>query len=374
MKNVAFCFISHSAHVRHLLPIAVEYSKLCNKEVDLLVSSDLTLAELNKVLSELGEHNCNVKYLRGGLFKSLIGRIKGRLYPNVKNLINTNKKLFLSYDILITPHHNLDHVMKLDVKRNIKYVCTFHGAGDGEVGFDKRFSDYDLLLVSGVDIQSRLEGAGIKHEGNEVHVVGYPKLDMIKSRLPISIGFTNNAPTVLYNPHYASHLSSWFLDGKSVLKWFSVHPEFNLIFAPHVKLFDGVLPEDLKEYLVFNNIVIDCGSERSTDATYTQVADIYLGDVSSQVYEALYFSCKPLIFLNTHGVDWFDDKNYKMWRLGCVLLSVDGLNDVFRHVQEQESDPYQALQKEILDSKFARFDCGSARKAANEIYSYAKKG
>jgi hypothetical protein len=50
---------------------------------------------------------------------------------------------------------------------------------------------------------------------------------------------------------------------------------------------------------------------------YTLGADIYCGDVSSQVYEFL-VEPKPCVFLNAHGADWHNDPNYPMWRLGEV--------------------------------------------------------
>ena len=40
-----------------------------------------------------------------------------------------------------------------------------------------------------------------------------------------------------------------------------------------------------KQLLRAPNLRFDPGSPASTDMTYTRAADIYLGDVSSQVYE-----------------------------------------------------------------------------------------
>src|SRR3546814_17702316 len=60
---------------------------------------------------------------------------------------------------------------------------------------------------------------------------------------------------------------------------------------------------------------IDLGSERSIDMSYTGSADLYLGDVSSQVAEYLYRP-RPCVFLNAQGVDWQEDPNYRFWSLG----------------------------------------------------------
>ncbi len=58
--------------------------------------------------------------------------------------------------------------------------------------------------------------------------------------------------------------------------------------------------------------------------TYTRMADLYLGDVSSQVYEFLR-TPRPCLFLNSHGVAWREDENYSHWRFGPVLDRADAV-------------------------------------------------
>jgi hypothetical protein len=61
--------------------------------------------------------------------------------------------------------------------------------------------------------------------------------------------------------------------------------------------------------------------------TYTRYADIYLGDVSSQVYEFVR-QPRPTVFLNAHGVeDWPRDINYRHWMLGRVVDRLEDLPD-----------------------------------------------
>jgi len=55
--------------------------------------------------------------------------------------------------------------------------------------------------------------------------------------------------------------------------------------------------------------------------TYMLAADIYLGDVSSQVYEFL-LEPRPCIFLNGHNVTWQDNPYYYHWTLGQVVDDV----------------------------------------------------
>jgi hypothetical protein len=42
---------------------------------------------------------------------------------------------------------------------------------------------------------------------------------------------------VLYNPHHRPGTSSWHAMGRAVLDHFAARDDFNLVFAPHVRLF-----------------------------------------------------------------------------------------------------------------------------------------
>src|SRR3546814_14679599 len=71
-------------------------------------------------------------------------------------------------------------------------------------------------------------------------------------------------------------------------------------------------------YAAAPNIHIDLGSAALTDMSYTNGADIYLGDVSSQIYEFLK-SPRPCLFLNSHGIDPDRDPNFAHWQSGPVI-------------------------------------------------------
>lgn len=215
--------------------------------------------------------------------------------------------------------------MHFDRDRKVKYICTFHGAGDSKVGFDRRFSEYDLLLVSGEELVHRLKSTGLLHDRNKANVIGYMKLEL-PYESHFKLPFKNINPVVLYNPHHEKSLSSWWLDGEGVLQWFKDNPNYNLIFAPHIKVFNGIFPGVLEKYKGFENIFIDVNSDHLFDATYTRMADVYLGDLSSQVYEFLYFKESPCIFINSHKVEgWQSNLEYQMWQLGEVVNDLSEL-------------------------------------------------
>ncbi len=134
--------------------------------------------------------------------------------------------------------------------------------------------------------------------------------------------------------------------GLDILEFFKNHPDWNLIFAPHVELALRNKCQDpllAKKYDNSPNIHIDLGSAASVDMTYMLAADIYLGDISSQVYEFL-LEKRPCIFLNAHGVSWEDDPNYLHWSFGQVVNDVDlGLKPV---LEQAFTTHKQFLQKQ----------------------------
>jgi hypothetical protein len=96
-------------------------------------------------------------------------------------------------------------------------------------------------------------------------------------------------------------------------------PGWNFVVAPHVKTRGGPSVRSSSP-----NIIIDRGSVRSIDMTYTQAADVYIGDASSQVYEFIR-TPRPCIFLNLDRVDWQSNPAYSHWHLGQVIDSIDQL-------------------------------------------------
>lgn len=95
MKKIGFCFIGHVAHVRHMLPIAVELSKFDNFKVDLMLSSRVVYREVQAVLSLYSEHKCEVVFKKSSIFKRFTARIKKKLYANNKSLVKKIKISFL---------------------------------------------------------------------------------------------------------------------------------------------------------------------------------------------------------------------------------------------------------------------------------------
>jgi hypothetical protein len=261
----------------------------------------------------------------------------------------------------------------------VKLVHTRHGAGDRAIGFDKASSRFDLVLVSGAKVYERLQAeAGVPAE--RMAVVGYPKFDLPPLAPPPLTFARNGRPTVLYNPHVSPHLSSWYQQGRAVLDHFRRDRRYNLIFAPHVMLFRRRFVLSIEhfgierpggiglEYFHAPNIHIDLGSRASTDMSYTSVADIYLGDVSSQVYEFLKRP-RPCLFLNSHRLAWRDDPNYAHWQAGDVIEDVADLGSAIDAAVSRHP-LYRPIQRELFAQSFDLDGRPSSERAAEAILAF----
>src|SRR3546814_2802606 len=116
-------------------------------------------------------------------------------------------------------------------------------------------------------------------------------------------------------------ISDWSSDVCSsdlIIAWFAGQDRYNLVVAPHVRLFAEASDAEraaVAKLAVPGKVMIDLASDRLFDMSYTSGADIYLGDVSSQVYEFL-ATPRPCLFLNAHQVDWVGDPDYLFWKIG----------------------------------------------------------
>lgn len=205
-----------------------------------------------------------------------------------------------------------------------------HGSGDRNVAYHSALRDFDLMLVSGQKLVDQMVANNIASASN-CRIIGYCKFDGLKGRTPERF-FDNENPVFLYSPHFDPVLSSWYDHGPAILDWFAAHPQYNLIFAPHVMLFYKALhisPEYKKgrtrpgidpAWRDAPNILIDTISDRLFDMSYTLAADVYIGDVSSQVYEFLYRP-RAVFFIDVDSGQRPVDgpPAYEMWQNGPVV-------------------------------------------------------
>jgi hypothetical protein len=382
MKRICFLFNHDQTHqLAHSLPIALALAARGTHRVVLAYARDAIRAEIERQATPA--QLAQVELVRLGLKRSgsqwLAGALE-RLVPATKLLLyRDNLDFFASFDAVVVSEKTSLLLKTRYGLSDLKLIHTRHGAGDRAIGFNRTSAGFDLVLVSGPKIADRLMAeAGITPE--QIALVGYPKFDLCADNRFADSFPAPARPVVFYNPHPSPKLSSWFRHGAAVLEAFRNQDRYNLIFAPHVMLFERqwvvtIDPPSIARvvppgpaYRDQPRIHIDPGSAASSDMSYTNRADIYLGDVSSQVYEFLH-RLRPCLFLNSHGVDWQDDPNYLHWRAGPVLESVDGLLDAIDAAVAAHPD-YAPTQQALIDATFALSDRPSAERAADAISAF----
>jgi CDP-glycerol glycerophosphotransferase (TagB/SpsB family) len=360
--RVGFLALNPPSHLFHLAPIAFELSKIKNVSVILYYSTN----EIRELLEQSSKcypgNTCEFVHLKTSLIHRLFRLFKKRPHPRVKHVIAHNRTLLLSHHALVMTDK---HMLRFNSVNGPKYICAFHGAGDRNTAFTERYSEFDLLLVPGAAKLKRMLKADIidKSKGR---IVGYPKFDPpLNASNPESL-FPNNKAVVIYAPHFNANETSWHDWGLDILEYFYQNPDFNVIFAPHVMLFAKHHPKLPEKYLNADNIHIDFDSIRLSDMSYTKAADIYLGDVSSQIYEFIGYKSRPCIFLNTHHVSWQGNDNFRMWQTGKVIEQIDNLDLALRTATEGFST-YEAVQEKIVQETFATSPTSPGKRAAKAI-------
>lgn len=379
--KLGFLFNHDQVHqVAHSLPIALA---LARGGLDL----EIVVATTNKRLSaevirlgqgEIGKRITLVELGLNSLSSQTLAAGLEAVVPATKLLVyRDNLDFFRGLDALVVAEKT-SLILKTRYGLNdLKIIHTRHGAGDRAIGFDKASAGFDHVLVSGRKIRDRLI-AEAKLDPERITIVGYPKFDIDgpgPRPLPVH---DDGRPIVLYNPHVSPHLSSWYKWGRQVLDFFLEHDEYHLIFAPHVMLFERPFVFTIdklridraghidERYLRASNIHIDLGSRASTTMTYTNMADIYVGDVSSQIYEFLR-EPGPCLFLNTHHVDYDGDPNYAHWRAGPVIEDMTQFEEALRHAIDRHADLYRPIQREMFDYSFDLSDEPSSLRAARAV-------
>lgn len=286
--------------------------------------------------------------------------------PRLLNLL-LGLQAVLDCDAILTPERTSTLLRRVLGKRCPKLIHIPHGAGDRAKSYDARIGLNDLVLVAGTKDRDMLVHRGIL-SGDQCHVVGYCKFDLLPADVPDY--FDNELPTVLYNPHFDDRLSSWPAFGEAIISAFSRNAGMNLICAPHVRMRgrSRQLFDRLASQYSGANMRFDGGSLDSINMNYTRYADIYLGDVSSQVYEFLRLP-KPCVFANAHAVDWQADEHYRHWHYGKVANSAE---DVVARVASAIDDhpDYAPAQKQGFDSAIEKAASSPSGGAASVIHEF----
>ncbi len=328
--RVGFLFNHYFPHqVPHAAPYAFELSRLFEDEFEVIIacSTNEELAFAQRIGRFYPQHRCQFLKLSVPWYYQVVDPVVSTWrFKRKRVVLKHNLDFFRQLHALVAPERHCSLLKRKYGLKDLIMIHCRHGAGDRRGGFDEKIKYFDYVLLPGQKYVDRLKELGLLEEGKYA-VVGWPKFEVVERLHPQRPQlFENDHITVVYNPHFDQRVASWNLWGLKVLDFFARHPEYNLIFAPHVVLFRRRLRHRTKKipahYYQFPHIFIDLGSMASADMTYMLAADIYLVDVSSQVYEFLW-KPRPCIFLNAHRVKWQDNPYYFHWTLGQVVEDIE---------------------------------------------------
>ncbi len=372
-KKIGFVFLDKIHHLFHFLTVAVELSKKSDVSI---ITYPGPHVFLRKELKRLGGERVKIEERPTRFFRAFTDKLKGRPIPRIGFWMDKNKTyLMKNFDALIFSAYIHHKIVKARKRSQFpKLIHIDHGAPGRAYSYSKDKLDFDLQLLFGEFSFQQFKKANLL--SGQTKIVGYPKLDAVANLSAVRI-FNNEKKTVWYAPHFTRKLTSWNAMGKEILDFFYNQNEYNLIFAPHIQLFGGrgSASENELETNFFDcpHIHIDLGSHRSVDMTYAKAADIYLGDVSSQVYEFI-AQPKPCIFLNPYHFQYKNDINFRFWQCGEVVSSVSELENALRFVEENFQQ-YKPVQEKIMAENFyTEMGSNPSQRAANAVLDFLETG
>lgn len=372
--RVGFILNHYAPHqVAHVAPVAFALS--CERPdwtTDILCSTDAELDFARDISRQYPGHTANFCKLKTPASARLVDPLVSQIAFLRKNAVQlANLKLFATYDALVTPEMTSLQMRRYPAMANVRLIFTGHGAGDGYGGqtgmFDPRIDEFDLVLLPGRRIARELAALG-RFRDTPYAIVGYPKLELRSGQRRF---FSNDRITVLYNPTQNRAATSWHRFGKDVLDFFYASDAYNLIFAPHVLLFRRAWSRGARlprRYRSTDTVLIDLCSRASVDMTYLKSADIYLGDLSSQIYEFI-DTPRPCVFLDPIGVDYRDNPAFRSWSFGPVVRQAGDLGAALAQTQ-RTFDAYRPVQEAARDDNFAQDTRPASARGAEVIATY----
>lgn len=362
--DLAFLFIGGVHHVLHLAPVAVEVSR---RRPDLSVHCICGDADTTAALKVVaGTCPVRITEMQTSQLSRLMIAITGRKSAGKGPLLAAIRWRTRSARAIIVPERTSAKLRLMGWSGPL--IHFRHGAGDRAPASEGRLRAFDLIIVPGEKDVERAVARGI--DRSRLRTAGYVKLDFLESESASEAPlFDNGLKTVFYNPHFDARTSS-IGAARAVIARFREQVRYNLVFAPHVRAVEDLSAgerQSLEDLAVPGRIHVDLGSPGLFDMRYVRGADLYLGDMSSQLYEFL-VRPRPVAFINAHGVNWRDDPRYAGWHLGEVAEGVAGLVETVDRAFAGHAQKV-ALQQQAVAFAFGDFH-GATGRAADILLDY----
>jgi hypothetical protein len=368
--DIAFLYIAEAYQCYHGAAIAIELARRPGIRIVNYYNDPETPRHLERVRRAFDAPPMDYVRLERSLltrtlqsFKQL-GMLKTRvLRDNCKNLNQ--------FDAIVSVENTVAAARDVGITRP-ELIYSPHGFGDRSFAFVPRIATFDFVLVAGPKTEARMLVNGLIRPDHYA-LTGSVKLETgLRLREAEGSLFHNARPTVLYNPHFQAELTSWHRFIEPLLAEFSTQGAFNLIVAPHVKLFRrrGQASRARWKSRSTANVLIDTGSDMSVDTSYLAAADVYVGDVSSQVYEFLAHP-RPCVFLNAHAFNWREDPSFAHWHLGDVVESPQSLMAAIAAASSRH-ELYRERQEALATASLGDRRPGAAKRAADAVVAYLR--
>ena len=361
-KTVGFLLLGGMHHILHLVPAAASLSSVI--EALVFVMSEEEASACRSLLSKLGKANVQVITLKLPSWLRFVGKLNAKWADLKVPILLSHRKRFRSLSALVVAERTSTLLKRIPGPKPF-LIHIPHGAGDRAKGFEPRIKLFDHVIVAGEKDKERMIKEGVV-TASTCSVSGYIKAAAVHKISPnLPRLFDNNRDTVIYNPHFDEKLSSWWKYGKDIISYFKDQENFNLIFAPHIRILERLSNEDIsfiRSLSGYENILADITSDRLFDMTYTRSADIYVGDVSSQVYEFIY-EPRPCVFILPERVDYRQNPDYAHCRFGDVTFTQ---TDFFHalEISKQKHSAYKDAQQKGAREALGEISTASLDRAA----------
>lgn len=366
--QVAFLFLGETLLIPHLWPIV---EALAADAPGLIIDCWVSTSVHERLLGQWSADLRNVRLRRAPGFLTLLDLAEGENPPlpaKLPMLARLAPKL-LGTQVAVCAEQTSLWIPRLLPFLPMTWVKTSHGVGSMSARDDPRRRAADWLLVPSEKERATYLARGFAPD--RVIATGYVKTSF-RQHTPARDLFAEDMPIILYAPHWQKHRSSWWRWGREIVAMLSVQQQFNIILAPHQRLIEkepGVA-NLLAAAADLPHVHADTRSFAMVDGSYTSMADIYLGDTSSQVVEYL-ARPRPCVFLNAQGIDWRATDDHDFWACGDVIDDLATLPAALAKAAYRHSS-YAAAQRDFASAALGDMSGKAPARIAKIIDRLAK--